>query len=406
MRKIRSVLFLLTLTVVITIGTFVFYYARGYRFDLENFKFIPNGLLVTKSDPDGAQVFINGELKTATNANIFLPPGTYDVSIRKEGYLSWNKRLTVEKEIVTEANANLFKAVPSLSAVTFSSSLNPVPSSDFTKIAYVVPFDAQNTSIQDDKAGLWVLETVNLPLGFARDPRRVTDGDLNDASWEWSPNGREIMLTTNLGVFLLDAGKFTAQNQRINIASTKEIVVQKWEKERKTKFTAQIRRFPDELIEVLERRSSSVLFSPDKKKILYTASSSATLNDNIIKSLPGVSTQRQERYIKPNHTYVYDIKEDRNFLIDDNAESLVIGNELHDSTNRRLTWFPTSRHLVLAEEGRVIIMDYDGTNRQEVYTGSYIAPHAFPTVSNERLLLLTNLGADSGSPNIYSLTLK
>jgi WD40 repeat protein len=406
MIKIRSILFLLTLAVVITIGTFVFYFARGYRFDAEEFKFIPNGLLVTKSDPDGAQVFINGELKTATNANIFLPPGTYDVSIRKEGYISWNKRLTVEKEIVTEADANLFRAVPSLSAVTFSSSFNPVPSSDFTKIAYVVPFDAQNSNTQDDKAGLWVLETVNLPLGFARDPRRVTDGDLINASWEWSPDGREIMLTTDLGVFLLDAGRFTPQNQRINIASTKDAIIQKWDEERKTKFTAQIRRFPDELIEVLERRSSSVLFSPDKKKILYTASSSATLNDNIIKSLPGASTQRQERYIKPNHTYVYDIKEDRNFLIDDNAESLVIGNELHDSTNRRLTWFPTSRHLVLAEEGKVIIMDYDGTNRQEVYTGSYIAPHAFPAVSDERLLLLTNLGADSGSPNIYSLALK
>lgn len=406
MIKIRSLLFLLTLVVVITIGTFIFYFARGYRFDTEEFRFIPNGLLVTKSDPDGAQVFINGELKTATNANIFLPPGTYDVSIRKEGYISWNKRLVVEKEIVTEADANLFRAVPSLSAVTFSSSLKPVPSSDFTKIAYVVPFDAQNSNTQDDKAGLWVLETVNLPLGFARDPRRVTDGDLIDASWEWSPNGREIMLTTDLGVFLLDAGRFTPQNQRINIASTKDVIIQKWDEERTTKFTAQIRRFPDELIEVLERRSSSVLFSPDEKKILYTASSSATLNDNIIKSLPGASTQRQERYIKPNHTYVYDIKEDRNFLIDDNAESLVIGNELHDLTNRRLTWFPTSRHLVLAEEGKVTIMDYDGTNRQEVYTGSYIAPHAFPTVSNERLLLLTNLGADSGSPNIYSLTLK
>ncbi len=93
-------------------------------------------------------------------------------------------------------------------------------------------------------------------------------------------------------------------------------------------------------------------------------------------------------------------------MIDDNTARLVIGNELHDSTNRRLTWFPTSRHLVLAEEGKVTIMDYDGTNRQEVYTGSYIAPHAFPAVSDERLLLLTNLGADSGSPNIYSLSLK
>ena len=406
MTKLRSLLFLSTLILVIGIGTFAFYYVRGYRFNIEEFRFIPNGLLVTKSDPDGAQVYIDGELKTATNANIFLPPGTYDVSIRKEGYISWNKRLTVEKEIVTEANADLFKAVPSLSAVTFSTSINPVPSSDFTKIAYVIPSDPQYTNGQNDNTGLWVLETVNLPLGFARDPRRITDGELSDASWEWSPDGREIMLTTKLGVFLLDASKFTPQNQRINIASTKETIILKWEKERKTKFSAQIRRFPAELIEVLERRSSSVLFSPDEEKIIYTASSSATLNDNIIASLPGASTQRQERYIKPNHTYVYDIKEDRNFLIDDNSESLVIGNELHDSTNRRITWFPTSRHLVLAEEGKVTIMDYDGTNRQVIYTGSYMAPHAFPTVSDERLLILTNLGAGTGSSNIYSLTLK
>jgi hypothetical protein len=51
-------------------------------------------------------------------------------------------------------------------------------------------------------------------------------------------------------------------------------------------------------------------------------------------------------------------------------------------------------------------MDYDGTNRQEVYSGSYIAPHAFPTVNKERLLILTNLGADSVLPNLYSLSLK
>ena len=407
MIKLRSLIFISTLLVVVALGTFVFYYVKGYRLDTEKFRFIPNGLLVTKSDPDGAQVFINGELKTATNANVFLPPGTYDISIRKKGYITWNKRLTVEKEIVTEANADLFKAVPSLSAVTFSTSINPVPSSDFTKIAYVVPSDPQSPNDQNDHAGLWVLETVNLPLGFARDPRRITDGELSEASWEWSPDGREIMLTTNLGVFLLDAGKYTPQNQRVNIASTKESIILKWEKERKTKFTAQIRRFPDELIEVLERRSSSVLFSPDKDKILYTASSSATLNDNIItNTLPGASTQRQERYIKTNHTYVYDIKEDRNFLIDDHSDNLVIGNELQDTTNRRLTWFPTSRHLVMAEEGKVTIMDYDGTNRQEIYTGSYVSPHAFPTVSDKRLLLLTDLGADSGSPNIYSLTLK
>ncbi|TEU01728.1 PEGA domain-containing protein [Candidatus Woesebacteria bacterium] len=381
MTKIRVLIFLLTIVVVGSLGTIISLYAKGYRFDVKTFRFEPNGLLVIKSDPDGAQVFINTELKTATNATIPLPPDTYDVEIRKEGYLSWKKRLVIEKEIVTEANASLFKAVPSLSAVTFSGNINPVPTNDLTKIAYAVP-----------KTGLWVIETVNLPLGFAKDPRQITDGDLTGASWEWSPNGREILLTTKTGIFLLDAGRFTPQNQRVNITSGKTEILAEWEKERKIKLAAQIKNLPEELVDILERKTDLITFSPDKTKILYTASSSAELADNLIKPLPGASTQKQERHIKAGKIYVYDIKEDRNFSISNIAATL--------------RWFPTSQHLVLAEDGKITIMDYDGTNRQEVYSGSYIAPHAFPTVNRERLLILTNLGADSVLPNLYSLSLK
>ncbi len=381
MTKIRVLIFLLTIVVVGSLGTIISLYAKGYRFDVKTFRFEPNGLLVIKSDPDGAQVFINTELKTATNATVPLPPDTYDVEIRKEGYLSWKKRLVIEKEIVTEANASLFKAVPSLSAVTFSGNINPVPTNDLTKIAYAVP-----------KTGLWVIETVNLPLGFAKDPRQITDGDLTGAFWEWSPNGREILLITKTGIFLLDAGHFTPQNQRVNITSGKTEILAEWEKERKIKLAAQIRGLPEELVDILERKTDLITFSPDKTKILYTASSSAELSDNLIKPLPGASTQKQERQIKAGKAYVYDIKEDRNFSISNSAATL--------------RWFPTSQHLVLAEDGKITIMDYDGTNRQEVYSGSYIAPHAFPTVNKERLLILTNLGADSVLSNLYSLSLK
>ena len=381
MTKIRVLIFLLTIIIVGSLGTIISLYARGYRFDVKTFRFEPNGLLVIKSDPDGAQVFINTELKTATNTTIPLPPDTYDVEIRKEGYLSWKKRLVIEKEIVTEANASLFKAVPSLSAVTFSGNINPVPTNDLTKIAYAVP-----------KTGLWVIETVNLPLGFAKDPRQITDGDLTGAFWEWSPNGREILLITKTGIFLLDAGHFTPQNQRVNITSGKTEILAEWEKERKIKLAAQIKKLPGELVDILERKTDLITFSPDETKILYTASSSAELSDNLIKPLPGASTQKQERQIKAGKAYVYDIKEDRNFSISNSAATL--------------RWFPTSQHLVLAEDGKITIMDYDGTNRQEVYSGSYIAPHAFPTVNDERLLILTNLGADSVLPNLYSLSLK
>jgi hypothetical protein len=403
MAKMRVFLFFLSVAIVIVIATFIGYYARGYRFDFDNFKFSPNGILLVKSSPEGAQIYINGEFETATDATIRISPGTYDVSVRKEGYIPWEKRLIIEKEVVTEADAELFRVAPSLSAVTISGADSPTPSEDLSKIAYIVPFDNANNGT---KAGLWVMETVDLPLGFSRDPRRVTDGDLTNASWEWSPDGREILLSTQNGVFLLDSGSFTPQNQRVNVASRKQIILADWEKEAKEKLEAKVRTLPEPLGELLTRRSSSVIFSPDENKILYTASSSATLDTELIKPVPGASTQKEERSIKPNHTYVYDIKEDRNFLIDSEGQTLTIDNELGENKNRRLSWFPTSNHLVYAEKDRVIIMDIDGTNRQEIYTGSYVSPSAFPTLNADRILILTNLGANSSLPNLYSLSIK
>ncbi|KKU03954.1 MAG: Serine/threonine protein kinase [Candidatus Woesebacteria bacterium GW2011_GWE1_45_18] len=401
MTRLRVLLGLLTLLVVGLLGLFLSLYARGYRFDGQTFRFKPSGLLVVKSDPSGAQVFVNGELSTATDTTVSLAPGTYDVSIRKESFHPWNKRLVIEKEVVTEAIASLFRVAPSLSSVTFSGVVNPVISADGTRIAYATPPSREDP----EKGGLWAIETVNLPIGFARDPRRVTDGDLTAADWQFSPDGREILVSLGQSVFLLDASTFTPQARRVNVAARKEIILAGWEEERGTRLSSQIKILPDELIDILQRKVSSIVFSPDETKILYTASGSATIRENLIKPLPGSSSQKQERDIKEGHTYVYDIKEDRNFLIDEGAESLLIDSKLVPELTRRLAWFPTSKHLVLSEAGKITIIDYDGTNRQLVYSGSYVSPHAYPFGSTSRLLILTSLGADT-TPNLYSLTLK
>jgi len=395
MTRLRVLLGLLTLFVVGILGLFLSLYARGYRFDGQTLRFKPSGLLVVKSDPSGAQVFVNGELSTATDTTLSLAPGTYDVSIRKEGFHSWNKRLLIEKEVVTEAIASLFRVAPSLSSVTFSGAVSPVLSPDGTRIAYVTAPSKEDSQ----KGGLWVIETVNLPIGFARDPRRVTDGDLISSTslgtvWQFSPDGREILVSLGASVFLLDSSTFTPQAKRVNVAARKEIILAEWEEERGTRLSSQIKILPDELIDVLQRKVSSIVFSPDETKILYTASGSATIRENLIKSLPGSSSQKQERDIKEGHTYIYDIKEDRNFLIDEGPEAA-----------RRFSWFPTSKHLVLSEAGKITIIDYDGTNRQLVYSGSYVSPHAYPFGSTSRLLILTSLGAET-TPNLYSLTLK
>ncbi|MFC1626047.1 PEGA domain-containing protein [Patescibacteria group bacterium] len=394
MAKIRILLFLISVAVVGTIGLVVSLYARGYRFNLNTLKFEPNGILVIKSDPDGARVYINTEFKTATNTTLSISPGTYDIEVKKDGFLPWKKRFTVEKEIVTQATASLFRAAPSLSAETFTGIVNPVASDDYTKIAYVV---SPSQGISQDKVGLWVTDTFNLPIGFSREPKRITDGDLSTATFIFSPDNRQILLTTKHGVYLLDTGNFVSQAQRVNISSKKEETMASWKEQKTKKMESLIRNLPDPIPDILARKTSEFQFSPDESMIVYTASASANIPGNLITQLPGSSTQKQERTVQIDKTYVYDIKEDRNFLVADIPIT---------SNSSAIRWFPTSRHLIYAEEGKITIMDYDSTNKQTVYSGSYIAPFAFPFTNSSKLLILTNLGAGSSASNLYSLNLK
>lgn len=390
MAKYRVLIFLTTIIVVSIFGFLAISYARGYRFNFKSFSLAPTGLLVVKSEPTGAQIFINGDLKTASDATISLVPGTYDVEIKKQGYLSWNKRLTITKEEVTEATVSLFKQAPGLTPVTFSGVINPVPSEDLSRIAYIVLPD-KNSDL--DNEGLWLIETSEFPIvGFSRDPRRVTDGDLSGATIKFSPDSREILLTTKTGIFLLNLNQFTSQSSRVNVAAQKDEILERWEEMRRIKLEAKIRNLPPELADILQRKTERVVFSPDDNKILYTASDSANLQDNLIKQLPGSSTQKQARNIEKGKSYVYDIKEDRNFFVADEGK---VPN-----------WFPTSRHLVLSDEGNVTVMDYDGTNKLSVYSGRYLPPHAYPYFNTTKLLILTDLGATNGPANLYSLTLK
>jgi len=403
MTKIRLFFLLLTIIIVGSIGTFSSFYARGYRFNVSKFRFEPNGILVVKVDPTGSQILVNGDYKTNSDANISLAPGNYDISIKKDGFITWNKRITIEKEIVTEINVSLFKSVPSLSPVTLNGAINPIASSDYTKIVYFVP-PLQNLS--SEKTGLWIVENVNLPIGFSKDPRKITDGNLINSFWKFSPDGNEILIESNQSVFLLNAGSFTPQNERVNIASKYEKTLEDWDKETSKKMESKLRSLPDELKTIFLLDTEAIEFSPDGKKMLYIASNSANLKEGLIKPLPGTSTQKEVRNIEKGKIYVFDTEEDKNFLIESDSEGFIVDGLIPDKPTKRLAWFPNSNNLVLAEEGKISILDYDGTNKQEIYSGVYIAPYAFPFVSTEKIMILTNLGADSSTPNLYSLTIK
>jgi len=388
MKWIRLSVFFTTLLFIGIGGFLVSRFARGYRFDFKKFSFVPTGLLVATSVPDGAQLLVNGELKTATNTTINLAPGNYDIEIRKDGFRSWEKRLTITAEIVTKTDAVLFPQVPSFSPLTFTGVQKPSISPDGTKIAYAVI-----DSSESDKVGLWVLDLFELPLGFSKAPRRVTDADLKNAEWSWSPDSRQILLTTPKGTYLLEDGSFTAQANLINLTTSRlQTIKSDFDNQTKIRLEAQINKLPQDLQDIIKVKAQDLRFSPDNTKLLYKAKGDVNIPQNLIPPVPGASTQHQERSIKKDKTYVYDIKEDRNFEI----------GQITD--DEKITWMPTSRHLLLAQKEKVIIMDYDGTNRQEIFQGTYDFPNVFPFTSGNSLVILTNFGTNI--PNLYSLSLR
>lgn len=390
--KTRIAIFILTLIVLTLFGGVAIFYAQGYRLGVDEKNQVtlsPKGLLVINSEPNGAQVFINGELETATNATLSLSPKTYEVEIKKEGYLPWKKQMVIKEEEVTQIDAFLVASAPSLTALTFSGAFNPILSDDNTKIAYGVPVSEDN----GEKAGLWVLETVNLPLGFNRDPRQITDLNLADATWKWSPDGRQILLKmSELTAYLLDISQFTPQNQLINVVDQIETIEEEWQLEQEKRLSSKLNGLEDEIQKIFESAAEDIRFSPDESKILYTASANITIPEDIVDPIPGASTQPEERNLTSGKTYVYDIKEDKNFIVGEAGEIL--------------SWLPNSLNLLLPKEDGITIMDYDGTNRQKVYSGGFIYPHAYPSTSLNRILILTNFGGGDTSTNLYWLSLK
>lgn len=103
MDRITRYLFILLLIVVfLVLAPLIVLYLSGTRFNLTSRDTEATGILVAKSNPSGAQVFIDGEEKDKTESTIrFLNRGDYNVRLTKDGYFPWSKRLAVESNKVT-----------------------------------------------------------------------------------------------------------------------------------------------------------------------------------------------------------------------------------------------------------------------------------------------------------------
>jgi hypothetical protein len=390
------VLFLLFVTAIVVL------LGRGYSFNLNGNGPILSGtgLLVATSAPDGAQVLINGHLTTATDNTINLAPGDYDIKIFKEGYFPWQKKITIKKEVVSKADALLFPTAPQLASITNVGILNPVVDPSQTKLAYAV---ASQSAV---KNGIYVLDMSMRPiLTLQNASTQIVDNTINDFSlstFVWSPDSSQILATlsdVSSTKYLLGTNGMNQSPQ--DVTETLASVNASWQKTKADKDKAMIDSLPKTLRAFVTNDFNILQWSADETKILYEASQSASIPLVINPPLIGTDSTPQVRDIRKGEVYVYDIKEDRNYLI---LSSLPSG-EVQTGT-LPIMWYPDSKHLVYVHDGKIDMMEYDAGNQTTVYAGPFVDDYVFPWPDATKLVILTNLGNPNIAPNLYTLGLK
>ena len=380
----RILLFLATLILVPLLTYFVILFARGYRpSSIGGGSLQATGILAANSLPEGAQLYINSQFKSATDTNLNLPPGSYEIEIKKDTYHSWKKTLEIRPEEVTRAAAVLFPTVPALKAITSAGAAGPALSPDGTKVAFM-----QTVGKQSD---IFILDLNDSPLGILnRDPKQIASLP-SVATITWSPDSKQLVLTASPAAYLVDVNN--PSQQTTNITARLAALLQDWNLTRTTREAQKFSILPQLMQNTLATAAANLVWSPKENKVLYTATASAVITADLIRQLPGSSTQPQARGLQAGKVYVYDTEEDRNFAV--------------GTAKDKLSWFPTSNHLVKLEPGQVTILEYDGGNPTVVYAGPIENGYAFPYPSSRQLLILANLNPTlSKIANLYAVSLR
>lgn len=452
------VIYTLVSALFIIVGSLIaIRFAQGYRFSFsrQNPPVRATGLLAANSFPTGAQVLVDGKLIGATDDTFYLEPGSYQVEITREGYNPWQKTVQIQPELVFQTNAQLFRRVPSLTPLTYTGVSRILPSPDGEKVL----FHTASASARN-RNGLYVLRLNTSLLNAAPEPLHIleeTPGlELDTAEFIWSPDNTQVMLLTSQREVLLDVNRKNSLAALPDISFRRRQILSEWEAEMYVRERQYLSKFPPEVLQIASQSATNVYLSPDKKKLLYTATASAVLADNLVPPLPAANTQPQERQLQPGMTYIYDREEDRSFRLDvtkyypelngvattsavPKYGKLLLANDLHLATPRSLAaspssflrlaatssaqtatnfaryysalysqglqWFPDSKHVLFTDGTSIYLIEYDNTNRTAVYTGPFDPRFIYPWPDGSRILTLTSLGS-AGVPNLYGIELK
>src|SRR6266568_766496 len=97
MHKVQLIVGYVLIGVALAMATTILLYeAYGFGID-KNGKIIQNGLVFLSTQPNPANIYVNGlPAKSQTNTRLQLPAGLYTVKLERNGYRTWQREISVQ----------------------------------------------------------------------------------------------------------------------------------------------------------------------------------------------------------------------------------------------------------------------------------------------------------------------
>ena len=355
------------LAIMIVIAGGVILYASGFRLDLSQGGFAKTGMILAKSVPDGAKVFLDEELSGATDSTIgSLKPGSYHLKIEKEGFLSWEKDVEVKEELVTSVTALLPPRSPSLTAITQNGAKLVTASASGEKAAFL------------SGSKLYLLSLNSSFLGFLRIRPQEIATETSDFPFskvtriEFSPNEDQLLLIAGSkgNLFPIRIGATAAGVSSVTTLRTQWQNLVKEQRADAVKTLEITEEFKD-----LALALTSV-WSPDERKFLYEKAEGGK----------------------------------RQFWVANFTDPLPVGDETNrkvlETENKSLKLFCMAKrqNFIVIAESTVSILDRDGSNKREIFTGTLAEKIALSSTDLAQVIILTSISSKS-SANLYGISL-
>lgn len=424
--------FLLTILILLIIGVgagVAVFFTKGYRVSPETGMITGTGIISVTSVPDQAEIYLDGRLNGATNDNIkSLPPKDYLVTIKKDGFIPWQKTVQVEEGLVTEVKATLFRSIPNLNPMTYNGAENALLSPDGLKMVYIVPTDPTSDTTTKRKTGVWVHTMSDRPLTVTRgaEPRQIMpyiEGvDLTKAKIRWSPDSTQILIQLPDRNLLLNESSFNEPAR--DITATLEPTLRQWDQLQKEKDLARLRLITDGTLQKEASEAAILKWSPDETKLLYSKDGKSNFKLVVLPASaqaqaeasagPAMGASRAGLYEVLDVFKNVDPKSLANATISwlPDSEHVILTERLNPQATPKPSSQPTNTEVVakvdnIIEPARIYVLTYDGSNKFEMYNGNIDPDSVIVWPDSSKLIVVSSFPtATANQPNLYTINLK